>query len=62
MSTAGQIGQKTRQRAVKVFCEGLGYDDLSDWTARDGNASIEPWRAGCDALNRAPLGNEHWRY
>ena len=42
MSTVGQKEKKTQQRVVRVFRDSLGYDDLGDWTDREGNGNIEP--------------------
>lgn len=42
MSVVGQKEKKTQARVVRLFRERLGYDDLGDWTDREGNSNIEP--------------------
>ena len=42
MSVVGQKEKKTQARVVKLFRERFGYDDLGDWTDREGNSNIEP--------------------
>jgi type I restriction enzyme, R subunit len=42
MSIVCQKEKRTQQRVVKLFRESLGYDDLGDWTDREGNGNVVP--------------------
>ena len=41
MSTIGHPERERQDRIIALFCEGLGYRYLGDWSARPGNSNIE---------------------
>jgi len=40
-ATIGKAERVTQNRIIKLFCDGLGYRYLNDWSDRPGNSNIE---------------------